>query len=427
MIAVAWLVVPLSASADGGGHPPQTPAERVKATVRAASATWREARAVLYDADSRQARAMAEGAPESPSLSLYLEGIGGSFDREPNAQNTLQAVFPFNAPGQSGAARRYAKAAATSGDVDRATLGVHVAREAGRAWIERAAWMERVEVRRRKLARIDEALALHEARYQLGEVAGTEVAQLDLEHVRETSALIDAEAESARRVERLTELCGDGCAHPQLDDLRSLVDATHTPDADELTVEAVEAGGLSRQAKAASAAAVARSELISRIAYGRPSVALEWEHFPALDGLPSYDAWGFMIAVPLPVGRAGKQQKAAAAADALASRERIEGRRLELLRMAVDARNDAAAAAERLATVTTVLSELERIEQSLVLQFRLGAISYLAYIDGLSRLDDVRLDAISIREALLVARLELATIVADPSIFPMPTVDEEAS
>jgi outer membrane protein TolC len=370
---------------------------------------------------------LAEGAPGSPSLSLYLEGIGGSFDREPNAQNTLQAVFPFNSPGQSGAARRYADAAATSGDVDRATLGVHVAREAGRAWIERAAWMERVEVRRRKLARIDEALALHEARYQLGEVAGTEVAQLDLEHVRETSALIDAEAESARRVGRLTELCGDGCALPLLDDLRSLVDATETPDPDELTVEMVEAGGLLRQAKAASAAAVARSELIGRTAFGRPSVALDWEHFPALDGLPSYDAWGFMIAVPVPVGRAGKQQRAAAAAEALASRERIEGRRRELLRMAVDARNDAEAAAERLATVTTVLSELERIEQSLVLQFRLGAISYLAYIDGLSRLDDVRLDAISIREALLLARLELATIVADPSIFPMPTVDEEAS
>jgi outer membrane protein TolC len=424
---VVGLVAPLLALADGDVGPFQSPADRVIATVRAATSNWREARAGIYDADAKQARALAEGAPGSPSLSLYLEGIGGSFDREPNAQNILQAVFPFNLPGQSGAARRYAEAAAASGSVDRQTLGVHVAREAGRAWVESAAWMERLEVRRRKLARIDEALALHEARYQLGEVAGTEVAQLDLEHVRETSALVEAEAESARRFEWLTELCGTHCAHPQLDDLRQLVEETETPDSDELTVESVEAGGLLSQARAASEAAIARSELIGSVAYGRPSVALDWEHIPAVDGLPSYDAWGFMIAVPLPVGRAGKQQKAAAVAEAQASRERIEGRRRELLRLAVNARNDAEAAAHRLATVATVLSELERIEQSLVLQFRLGAITYLAYIDGLSRLDDVRLDAIAIREALLLARLELSTIVADPSVFPMPSVEEEGS
>ncbi len=399
--------------------------DRLTATVAAATSHWREARARVHDAAAKEALARAEGAPESPSVSVYLEGLGTPFERQPNAQNTIQASFPFNLPGQTGAARRYTEAATASSGLDRGTLGVHVARQAGQAWIERAAWMERVEVRRSRLERIDEALALHEARFQLGEVAGTEVVQLDLEHVRETSAVAEAEAQSARRAARLTELCGEECVGPLLGDLKTLVDITETPEAEEITVDSVEAGGLLKQARAASAASMARLDLIHATAYGRPSVAVDWEHFPAIDGLPSYDAWGLMLTVPLPVGRTGKQLKAAALADALASQERIEGQREELLRMAVDAHTDADGAMKRLAAVRTVLSELGEIEHSLVLQFRLGAISYLAYMDGLARLDDVRLDGVTACEALLLARLELALIVADPSIFPVPTVVED--
>ena len=424
-VMTALLMAVAPAAPEEGGGDVKTARDRVLFTVGAAISHWREARAAVHDAEAKEALARAEGAPESPFVTVYVEGLGPSFERQPNAQNTVQAFVPFNLPGQSGAARRYNEATAASSGVDRATIGVQVGWEAGLAWIERAAWMERVEIRRRRVERIDEGLALHEARFQLGEVAGTEVAQLDLEHVRETSALAEARAESARRAARLTELCGAGFAGPLPGDLVELAEATSTPGAEELTVESVEAGGLLNQVRAASAAVVARSDLIHSIAFGRPSVAVEWEDFPAIDGAPSYDAWGLMLNLPLPVGRAGKELRAAARAEALAVQERAEGRRLELLRRAVDARQDAESASDRLAAINTVLSELEQIEHSLVLQFRLGAISYLAYMDGLARLDDVRLDAVSALEALLLARLELSTIVADPSVFPMPVIEEE--
>lgn len=176
-----------------------------------------------------------------------------------------------------------------------------------------------------------------------------------------------------------------------------------------------------RQSRAASAATVARSELISRTAYGRPSVGFEWERFPTLYDTPSYDAWGGFLSLPLPIGRAGKQTKVAAHERAAASRERVDGMRRELLKRAASARAEADAAARRLSTLATVLPDLPAIEHSLSQQFRLGAITYLAYLDGLKRLDEVRLEAVAARQDLLLARLELGSILADPSVFPLPT------
>ncbi len=57
---------------------------------------------------------------------------------------------------------------------------------------------------------------------------------------------------------------------------------------------------------------------------------------------------------------------------------------------------------------------------SLAEQFRLGAISYLAYIDGLSRFDRIVEETIDARRTLLLARLDLAVLLGDSSIFPLP-------
>ncbi len=395
------------------------------ASTQAAMEHWKEGRAQLHDAAAKQAAAQAEGAPHSPFFMFNTEGWDSSLDRAPNAQETLQVVFPFNLPGQTSAVREYTAAAAEGLDADRFARHVNVGREAGWRWVERAASMERLEVRRVRLARIDEALSLHEARFQLGEVAGTEVMQLDLEHVRESSLMAADEAYNENAGDSLFEVCGDGCAMPKLGDLESLVAETKTPGVDELTWQTVDDGGPLRQARAASATAVARSELLSRTAYGRPTVGMDWEHFPSVDGLPSYHAWGAMFTLPLPIGRAGKQTKVAAREESLASAERVEGTRRELLRRAKAARADAEAAARRLSTLGTVLADLPRIEYSLSQQFRLGAISYLVYLDGLKRLDEVRLEAVVARTDLLLARLELGSILADQSVFPLPTAEEE--
>ena len=70
-------------------------------------------------------------------------------------------------------------------------------------------------------------------------------------------------------------------------------------------------------------------------------------------------------------------------------------------------------------------ADLPRTERSLAEQFRLGAISYLVYIDGLSRLDELRGDLVAARLTLLQARLDLATLLADSEIFPIPSALEE--
>ena len=66
------------------------------------------------------------------------------------------------------------------------------------------------------------------------------------------------------------------------------------------------------------------------------------------------------------------------------------------------------------------MDELPELVHSMAEQFRLGAISYLAYIDGLSRFDRIVEETIDARSTLLRARLELAVLLGDPSIFPLP-------
>jgi outer membrane protein TolC len=404
---------------------PEAAKARVVSTVEAAIDHWTEARAMLQDATAGEARARAEGGAGSPFLAWTSEGFDGSFARTANAQDALHLGMPFNWPWQSSAARQYVDAAAEAAGLERDTIGVRVALIAGALWVERSGWLDRVAVHRTRLERIDRALSLQEARYQLGEVSGSEVMQLDLEHVRESSQLAVVEAEAAVRLERLRELCGEDCVDPVPGDLQVLADSTVTPPDPELTEEALEAGGLLRQARAAGAALQARSDLVAATAFGRPIAGVEWEHIPTFAGVPSFDAWGFAVSVPLPVGRAGREARAAARAESLASSERVEGVRRELVRRTQVARVDAETAAARLAALNTALGELARIESSLDQQFRLGVISYLVYLDGVNRLDDVRLDAIGAREQLLLARLELAAILADPAVFPVPVIDEE--
>jgi len=444
IVTAGFALAAASAAADLGGVAPPLPSvdnaptdsglasdpdavttalDRLQATTEAAMTNWKEGRARLHDAAAKQAEARAEGAPASPFVMLSTEGWDSSFDRAPNAQDTLQALFPFNLPGQTKAVRSYTEAATGNFDADRYATYINVASEAGQRWLERAAALERAEVRRVRLARIDEALSLQEAKFQLGEVAGTEVMQLDLEHVRETSQLAADEAASESAREALIELCLHECEMPMVGDLEVLVGETRTPEENALTLEAVEAGGMLRQSRAVSASTVARSELISRTAYGRPAVGVEWERFPTLYGAPSYDAWGGFLSLPLPIGRAGKQTKLAAQEQAAASKERVEGIRRELFRRAASARVRAEAASRRLSTLATVLPDLPSIEYSLSQQFRLGAISYLAYLDGLKRLDEVQMEAVAARKDLLLARLELGSILADPTVFPLPTIE----
>jgi outer membrane protein TolC len=60
-----------------------------------------------------------------------------------------------------------------------------------------------------------------------------------------------------------------------------------------------------------------------------------------------------------------------------------------------------------------VLDGATDAERSLAEQFRLGAMTYLAYIDGLSRLDATRSTAIETRLELLFAHVDLFDLLGD--------------
>ena len=71
-------------------------------------------------------------------------------------------------------------------------------------------------------------------------------------------------------------------------------------------------------------------------------------------------------------------------------------------------------------------SELPAVEHSISERYRLGALAYLEYIDGLARLDEGRLQAIEARTEVLQSRLALALLTGDRSFFPLPDLDERS-
>ena len=405
-----------------------TAAERLLATQAAALTGSAELRSRLEDLRVEEALARASGAPGSPFLELQTEGRSSSLDRRPNAQDTVRVGAPFNLPGQTGSVRRHTEATAGRVSARRWAEELVAVAEASRRWLDLASVAERSAVLRERVARLEEALALQEAKFQLGEVAGTEVRQVDLEHVRESSRLASLDAELQARTQRLWEMCRDSCEGSAAGDLAALILVTQTPGAEKIADASVESGPIFVSAYLDAEAIRARSDLETSTAWGRPVIIAEWEHFPSFGELQGYNAWGLSLAVPLPLGREGRQRKVAAGAEAAAAVARTEATRVELESRMRAAYAAAVQAQSRLRVLEPVIDELPETEHSLREQFRLGSISYLVYIDGLSRLDDVRMECVGARAELLMARLELAVLLGDTGLFPLAvlTVEEDS-
>jgi outer membrane protein TolC len=398
--------------------------ERLLASQRAALESAPVLAARLHELTAAEAAARSVRGAGTPYVEWQSEGFESGFDRAPNAQDTLRLGTPFNYPWNWGEGRRLEDATVLWTGAGREAARLELAAEVGRRWIDLAAAIDRIDVIGQRLARLDDALNLQEAKFQLGEVAGTDVAQLDLEHVRESSRLADLEGQARGLRAKLQELCGNGCVEPVGGDLEELV-ALSAASHDGITEASVEAGAPYRSVLGEAEAARARADLVSATAFGRPAVEAEWEQFPSLEGLPGYDAWGFRLSVPLPIGSAGRQLRSAARAEVGAAESNLEMARRRYLQQIESEVAAAEGARRRLSALGTVLDDLERVEHSLSQQFRLGAIRYLVYIDGLSRLDDVRLEAIDARSQLLQSRVELAAMTGDTSLFPLEVVAQE--
>ncbi len=397
--------------------------QRVESVQLAAVASSPGLQARLHEAAFRGAEARSEAAAFNPYVEWQSEGLGS--DRTANAQDSLRIGTPFNFFGQMGPARDLARTGEDGVAVIQRASVRATALEAVRRWLDLAAAVERLEVRKARLDRLDIALALLEARHQLGEVAGTEVAQLDLEHTDATLLVAAAAADVEVQRQAVKELCGPSYPDPLPGDLEALAGLSRTPDSNDIHGQALAAGLPMRNAETEAGIEEARARMAAATAWGRPMIEAEWEHFPDIGPIPGYDAWGFRIAVPLPLGSVGARNRAAARERAAVADAHRQAASRQTQSRAEAALAVADGAQSRLATVTSAVKTLPRIEESLFAQFRLGVLSHLEYIYGTVRHDEVLLTAIDAHIDLLAARLELSYLLDDPSIFPTAAYSTE--
>lgn len=419
-----WLVLvfacPWSAAA---AEPPAPARERVRHAM-AAALDRDPAAAVRARVAAERASLDAEALPGGPALEWQTEGIGSGAEREANAADSLRLRKELQLFGQRSSSRAYLQQAGEALDGEQRAALLELAAEAGRQWLELAAAVERRALVAHRLERLDRAVALHRKRLELGEVAGTEVRQLELQRARDSAELTALDLRADELSGRLRRSAGD-VPFPGAGDLVALASDLRPLPGDGAI--AASSSPFSEAAAARSLTAERRAELVRRTAWGLTEAEAEVQRIPGIGGEPSFETFGFRLAVPLPWGKQGRARRAAAQAEVEAARaeERSAGqdlhRRLDLALRRVRA------AEELLSELAAVADGLPRTERSLAEQFRLGAISYLVYIDGLSRLDELREDLVGARLTLLESRLDLATLLADAEIFPIPTVHEEAS
>lgn len=407
-------VIPVLAGSSG-----EAALERLRKTTESALERTPDLRAVLETLSADELVAASQSGAGNPSLDILREGMGSSFDRQGNSQDTLSITIPFNGPGQASRARKLTDLAGLRTAALKRVAVLDVVRIIGEEWVSTAAVLDRLEVVRTRLDHLDKALKLQRKRMDLGEVSGTEVMQLELARAAEASMKtgLKAAAESGRH--QMEALCGDGCLFPRSGDLVA-IQAVLGPMASLHDRADLEAAPGVRGVMSNKAFAEAQADLKAATIWGRPSVAVEWEHIPSLDGVEGWDALGLQLSVPLPFGRRGKRQVEEAKARSRAAAASADAAKLEIHSRYQGVLSEFRGAEGRLKALNPVLNRLERTEFSLSEQFRLGAVSYLVYIDGLSRLDGVLLEAVDAREQMLHSRLRLAVLLDDRSLFPIP-------
>ncbi len=386
---------------------------RLRASVQAAAEDAPPLAASRERISAEAALTRSELAAGTPSLEVQREGIGGGFSHQPNSASYLRLVRELRYPWMLNEARtavkatdQYAGAATTS-----ATLSTSA--ETARRWLEVAAATDQLELIERRRSRLSAAVRIQQTRYDVGEVSGSDLLQLQLEH-----AAVEAEHSAAqRRLERfhrrLELLCGDRCAPPEGGDLATLTVELRADPASFPDTSALEQSPRWTMLQQMLELEQAQTEIRRREAWGRPEADVEWEHVPSLAGEPSFDALGVRLSVPLPLGTAGREARAAADAMLRAAQLDARARQDELTTRLESSLTAVRSARISVRLLDGVLEGSTDAEHSLAEQFRLGAMTYLAYIDGLSRLEATRSSAIENRLELLSAHVDLYDLLGD--------------
>lgn len=404
---------------------------KIVATMEAAVASAPEVRRRVAGLNAESSEVLSGLGPGTPYFSWQREGVGGGFEYKPNGVEYFRVSTPFNLPWRISDNRDVREYSETLLDLGSRAAALDVAGRVGQAWIDLAATTEKAQVAQVRLARLQRAIEIQRKKFELGEISGSEKTQLEIELARDAAAMTQVLVDRRALEEMIAAWTVSDFPRPVAGDMAWLEDGTASKvGRSGSTREPLDSGPLNnnvwiREADSRSVLAQAESELIRSTAWGRPEIDVEWERIPDFDGIGGYDAFGFRIGVPIHLGKAGKRKVTAAEfrAEAVAAerdrlRRDLKGR-LEATLAALDAN------ALILTSLEPVLDEMPATEFSLSEQFRLGAVSYLVYLDGLARLDEVRLQVIEARRGLLSARLELAELTADGSYFPTPGLIEE--
>jgi outer membrane protein TolC len=399
---------------------PSGPESRIRAVARAswAGPDFESAMAAL-DAAAESAR--VEAHPGAPYTELQREGISQFYKEAANATWYLRVGSPFNAPWFTRAIHdslaandRYVAAA-------RRVAALEASGRAVEAWLELAAADERLVVCKTQLRRLERALDLQRERLELGEASGAEVTQLRLERLRLIGVVNEHRARQALALQALERWAGPDAPPPRAGDLTRLYAGFRPVDpapddsgswiesspgmlASSLNVEWIRLDG----------------ERARQTVWGPPEAEISWERVPSVETAEGFDAFGVRLRFPLPVGGLGKRQAAVSAARQQQARADHESARRELGARIQTEIERSRAADEVLAGLDDHQAELTALEHSLDERFRLGAMAYLEYVDGLARLDEVRMQIIDAQLAGSQARLVLAVLTGDPELFPLP-------
>jgi outer membrane protein TolC len=357
-------------------------------------------------------------------LQLQAEGIGSSFDEEPNAARYVRVGKPFSWPGQARAGRELVDQGDTWGRAARRQARLRLAGDVAEAWIQLAGQQQIVRALERIAGRLEDAVTLQREKEGLGEVSGSDLLQLELEQIDARSNLAQARAELEALRQALFRLSGEGAAEPRPGDLGQLVSALDALEGDPCD-EAARRSAPAVRAQQRAELARRSARLVSRTKWGRPSAEVEWESIPDIDGAEGFDALGVTLEMPLPFGRAGELAQARADADARRAAAEADRVRREAEARCNAALSRARSGREQLALLREMEGRLEDAEISLAGQFRLGVASYVRYIDGINRLEDVRRRGIRARTDHLAGRARLAALLGRSDLFPLPATSTE--
>ena len=419
-VLVLTLILPAALAAPAGDDSPLSRVEEV------ARATWSgpDLEAARAGLDAETAALRLENHPGAPYTELAREGISQFFNEAQNASWYLRLGTPFNAPWHRGARRDAVEATKRYVAAGERAAALETAGRAVDAWLRLAAAEARLTVRQAQLGRLEAALELQRKRLELGEISGAEVTQLNLERLRLSGEVQALRVDRVAVAEELKRLAGPAAPPPRPGDLRGLHEALPAPGAGE-GEDRLDASPLLTAATLDAERIRLDGERARKTVWGKPEAEISWEHIPTIDAAEGFDSVGLRLRFPLPLGGLVKRH----AAESTARHRRADAER-ERTRRELAARIDAEtararAADELLVSLGAVESELPAVERSISERYRLGATPYLEYIDGLARLDEVRMQTIEARLAALRARLVLAVLTGDLEIFPLPEPAQE--